>query len=114
VVLTDDGIPSNGTGQFGAVVMPTVDGRYTGVITVEHVGGATIADAATLMLHSEKDELSIEVKAPPFVRRIPFSFEIGPTRLKDDQEDPTKWEMPVRRVKPEPDRKLVSAKLHPR
>jgi von Willebrand factor type A domain len=113
-VLSDDGLSTNGTGQYEAVVMPTIDGRYTGVITIEHVGGATIADGATLMQHSEINELSIESKAPVFVRQVPFSFNVGPVRLEDDREDPAKWEMPVRRVKPEPDRKLVSAKLHPR
>jgi hypothetical protein len=113
-VLTDDGLSPNGTGQYEAVVTPTVDGRYTGVITIGHYGGATIADGATLMQHSEKNELSIETRAPAFVRQVPFSFNVGPVRLEDDSEDPTKWEMPMRRVKPEPDRKLVSAKLHPR
>jgi hypothetical protein len=114
VVLTDDGVPHNGTGQFEAVVMPTVDGRYEGIITVEHLGGATIADAATLMLHSEQADLSTEVKAPRFVRQIPFSFEVGKVDRINDEEDVNKWEAPVRRVKPEPDRKLVSARLRPR
>ncbi|MDO8362461.1 MAG: VWA domain-containing protein [Actinomycetota bacterium] len=114
VVLTDNGVPRDGTGQFEAAIATTVDGRYTGLITVSHLGDAQIADASTLMLHSAKDELSAEVKVPPFVRQIPFSFEVGSPRDIKDEEDPQRWEIPEVRVHPKPDRKVVSAKLRRR
>jgi hypothetical protein len=98
LALADDGAAGPGTGRYAAAFKPLRDGRHTGVITIAHGGGALRADGGTLMLHADRDDVSLELKVPPFVRQVPFSFEIGRPPERRDGEDPGRWPVRVPRA----------------
>lgn len=114
VVLSDDAVERDGSGDYLAAFVTTMSGRHTGVITVRHTGRAERARASHLALHATTDEIDLGVGAERFVRQIPFSFEVGRVEELRDPEDPRKWPVETRRREPVPDRPIKSAPLRPR
>jgi len=77
IKLDDDKIEEPQSGEYEGFVTVSEPGRYYGTIRIENTGKAIMAKPVRRLLDSNKKELKVRVKAPKFVRIIPFYFDLG-------------------------------------
>jgi len=86
--LDDDRMDEPGSGEYAGYCEADQTGRYHGHIRIENTGKVKAAKPVRRLLDSEKGRIKTEVKAPGFVRMIPFYFDSGDRpRLKDVEQD---------------------------
>jgi hypothetical protein len=76
IQLEDNRLQEPMSGEYEGYCM-VAQGRYHGLIKIENTGKAVAAKPARRLLDSEKGKVSPRVKAPRFVRIIPFYFDSG-------------------------------------
>jgi len=108
-MLHDERLDEPQSGEYEGFVRVDRPGRYHGYITVANTGKATAAKPVRRLRDSKDGQVSLKVKAPSFVRVIPFYFDAGrrpePKDVERQEGLTTKFEY----VRPRKTR-LVSAK----
>lgn len=76
--LLDEQSDDEHSGQYEGFYTPPMDGRFQGVIEVRCDGNAVRARWEHLLSHGQARSLGFVTRTPPFVRQIPFYFDVGP------------------------------------
>jgi len=85
--LDDDKFDEPGSGEYFGYFKIEQQGRYYGHIMIENTGKVTAAMPVRRLLDSKEGKILTEVKAPSFVRVIPFYFDSGDRESLKDTED---------------------------
>lgn len=77
ITLNDSSLEEPNSGEYESFVIAEKAGRYQGIIRIQNTGKAIMAKPVRRLFDSKKKEIKVRVKAPKFVRLIPFSFDAG-------------------------------------
>lgn len=86
--LDDGNLEEPHSGEYEGFVTINQPGRYHGTIRIENTGKAIMSKPVRRLFDSNKKELKVRVKAPKFVRMIPFYFDSGEIpEIKDTERE---------------------------
>lgn len=86
IALNDNSLQRPHNGEYEGFVVASEPGRYQGIIRIENTGKAILAKPVRRLFDSNEKEMKVKVKAPKFVRVIPFYFDSGPRPEVRDME----------------------------
>jgi hypothetical protein len=95
--MHDSAADGDRSGIYEGYFNPLQPGRHEALIEIRGDSGSIIANPLHLVLHSQRNNLSLKVNVPRFVRRIPVTFDAGP---RDDVNDTERAEGLVDRYQP--------------
>ena len=107
--LEDDRLDEPRSGEYAGYFKVDQQGRYHGYVKIENTGRAMTAKPARRLLDSKEGKISAPVKAPNFLRVIPFYFDSGDRPPLKDVEHEKGLTAKYEYVRPRKTR-LVSAK----